>query len=252
MFDNCWRWAAIATSLAGRTDNEIKNYWNTNLKKRLKQKGLDPIITHKPINSTGIEPKINKPVRSSGSARLLNRVASKYAVDLNRDLLTGLISGNSSVFEDSQNSGEINSPTSTLLNKMTETSVLINTTSTFSGISDSCSFTEFFSNEEISDMYTTVDNLEFMEELKGILSGTGTGVIEDSPEINIADEMDFIHSWNEEDNMVVFVWRVKLKSISRWFFSLIKICDRWVGLSSRGPNNVLLPVVVLMEIKHFA
>lgn len=54
-------------------------------------------------------------------------------------------------------------------------------------------------------MYTTVDNLEFMEELKGILSGAGTGVIEDSPEINIADEMDFIHSWNEEDNMVVFV-----------------------------------------------
>ncbi|BAF09143.1 transcription factor MYB106 [Oryza sativa Japonica Group] len=41
------RWSAIATHLPKRTDNEIKNYWNTHLKKRLARMGIDP-VTHKP------------------------------------------------------------------------------------------------------------------------------------------------------------------------------------------------------------
>lgn len=41
------RWSAIATHLPRRTDNEIKNYWNTHLKKRLAKMGIDP-VTHKP------------------------------------------------------------------------------------------------------------------------------------------------------------------------------------------------------------
>ncbi|XP_044492618.1 transcription factor MYB106-like [Mangifera indica] len=41
------RWSAIATNLPKRTDNEIKNYWNTHLKKRLTKMGIDP-VTHKP------------------------------------------------------------------------------------------------------------------------------------------------------------------------------------------------------------
>ncbi|KAL1349481.1 hypothetical protein HN51_025978 [Arachis hypogaea] len=41
------KWSAIATHLPGRTDNEIKNFWNTHLKKRLIQMGFDP-MTHQP------------------------------------------------------------------------------------------------------------------------------------------------------------------------------------------------------------
>ncbi|CAL0303922.1 unnamed protein product [Lupinus luteus] len=40
-------WSAIAARLPGRTDNEIKNYWNTHIKKRLLRSGIDP-VTHAP------------------------------------------------------------------------------------------------------------------------------------------------------------------------------------------------------------
>uniref|UniRef100_A0A7N0SW98 Uncharacterized protein n=1 Tax=Kalanchoe fedtschenkoi TaxID=63787 RepID=A0A7N0SW98_KALFE len=43
------RWSLIAKQLPGRTDNDVKNYWNTKLKKKLVSMGIDP-ITHKPIS----------------------------------------------------------------------------------------------------------------------------------------------------------------------------------------------------------
>ncbi|KAL2520161.1 transcription factor MYB [Forsythia ovata] len=43
------KWSLIAGRLPGRTDNEIKNYWNTHIKRKLIRRGIDP-QTHCPLN----------------------------------------------------------------------------------------------------------------------------------------------------------------------------------------------------------
>ncbi|KAL1557442.1 transcription repressor MYB6-like [Salvia divinorum] len=43
------RWSLIAGRIPGRTDNEIKNYWNSRLSKKLISQGIDP-KTHQPFN----------------------------------------------------------------------------------------------------------------------------------------------------------------------------------------------------------
>jgi transcription factor MYB, plant len=42
------RWSKIAARLPGRTDNEIKNHWNTHIRKKLLRMGIDP-VTHLPL-----------------------------------------------------------------------------------------------------------------------------------------------------------------------------------------------------------
>lgn len=59
------KWSQIAAQLPGRTDNEVKNFWNSFLKKKLRARGIDP-ATHKPLVSN-LSPA---PVFSDAAAEL--------------------------------------------------------------------------------------------------------------------------------------------------------------------------------------
>ncbi|XP_010547741.1 PREDICTED: transcription factor MYB34-like [Tarenaya hassleriana] len=171
------KWAAIAHRLPGRTDNEIKNYWNTHIKKRLIKKGIDP-LTHKPINSTdretGTTESHHKPAGSSSSVKLLNRVASKLAVDLNRNLLAGIINGISDKADSPNgNSSSTNATTTTyskFLNKMaTKPDVLKSIfAASENNVSLSASTSSGFSEEFLE---TSMPDSDFMQCLISTPSG---------------------------------------------------------------------------------
>ncbi|KAM2859114.1 hypothetical protein COP2_024574 [Malus domestica] len=66
------KWSAIAARLPGRTDNEIKNYWNTHIRKRLLRMGIDP-VTHAPrIDLLDLSSILNSYVCNNPAAALLN------------------------------------------------------------------------------------------------------------------------------------------------------------------------------------
>ncbi|OAY37346.1 myb-related protein 308 [Manihot esculenta] len=48
------KWSLIAGRLPGRTDNEIKNYWNTHIRRKLLNRGIDP-ATHRPLHEPAQE-----------------------------------------------------------------------------------------------------------------------------------------------------------------------------------------------------
>ncbi|KAI9182288.1 hypothetical protein LWI28_023919 [Acer negundo] len=65
------KWSLIAGRLPGRTDNEIKNYWNTHIRRKLLTRGIDP-ATHRPLN----EPPSTTPSTTTTSTTNLQDVTT--------------------------------------------------------------------------------------------------------------------------------------------------------------------------------
>ncbi|ONK80666.1 uncharacterized protein A4U43_C01F20360 [Asparagus officinalis] len=90
------RWSLIAGRIPGRTDNEIKNYWNTYLSKKLISQGIDP-RTHKPLNLNNPNPNPNDlqtpipPANPNPTSSELNSSCYLSEIDINSGEDTALM-----------------------------------------------------------------------------------------------------------------------------------------------------------------
>uniref|UniRef100_A0A1J3GG69 Transcription factor MYB39 n=1 Tax=Noccaea caerulescens TaxID=107243 RepID=A0A1J3GG69_NOCCA len=78
------KWSTIANHLPGRTDNEIKNFWNTHLKKKLIQMGFDP-MTHRP--RTDIFSSLSQLVSLSSNLRGFVDMQQQFPIDQDTTIL---------------------------------------------------------------------------------------------------------------------------------------------------------------------
>ncbi|KAG5239111.1 MYB transcription factor family protein [Salix suchowensis] len=88
------KWSLIAGRLPGRTDNEIKNYWNTHIRRKLLNRGIDP-ATHRPLNEPAQEENKEKIIRSTAFVcREEKTPVQERCPDLNLELGISLPSQN--------------------------------------------------------------------------------------------------------------------------------------------------------------
>lgn len=91
------KWSLIAGRLPGRTDNEIKNYWNTHIRRKLLSRGVDP-TTHRPMNeppsdaktisfsSVGKQEDMNNNITSVLGFECKKEIGEERCPDLNLEL----------------------------------------------------------------------------------------------------------------------------------------------------------------------
>ncbi|XP_065856563.1 transcription repressor MYB6-like [Euphorbia lathyris] len=136
------RWSLIAGRLPGRTDNEVKNYWNSHLRRKLLNMGIDPnnhrlnqfhlqhsastnsssVFKQEPAADVKLENVVNnndnnddEQAASDGESVLDQNVQQGFLPDLNLDLTITFPSSSSSIINVDQEKQEINNTESTIL-----------------------------------------------------------------------------------------------------------------------------------------
>nr|AFH03064.1 R2R3-MYB transcription factor MYB12 [Epimedium sagittatum] len=100
------RWSLIAGRLPGRTDNEVKNYWNSHLRRKLMNMGIDPNnhrLTHNLPGRSQIQ-KVSTSAASSGSKNQTRLPVMK--IQANNDQLSD--AGSSSLEDDTSTLPDLN------------------------------------------------------------------------------------------------------------------------------------------------
>ncbi|XP_059642997.1 myb-related protein 308-like isoform X2 [Cornus florida] len=80
------RWSLIAGRLPGRTDNEVKNYWNSHLRRKLIRNGIDPDNHSLKQHLQPVASHENSKDKSCATATLEEEKTCNGLPDLNLDL----------------------------------------------------------------------------------------------------------------------------------------------------------------------